>query len=224
LLPDSNQLSKDDFKMGKLVFITLVFISTACTSVSFVPETISIERENLTDTITFTDRVIRGQTFEKEISDDLLFRLVPTEYTSIGIDGWQINIINKSYPDHELASAATPPFRGQQVLDIVGWHFRNEDNSGPFVSGLDGYHQPQEVRNFYFVFTEEDYKIAMEAIACIIHPCDNIEIKEAIQIHEEITKARGEVTITDLELGNLVAGERAWIENMEFTVELELPK
>ncbi|MFO7680530.1 MAG: hypothetical protein R6X34_10805 [Chloroflexota bacterium] len=207
--------------MWKLVFVILVFISTACSTVSFMPETISVEEKNLPDTITFTGEVIRGQTFEKEISDDLLFRLVPSEYANIGIDGWQINIINKSYPDHELASVATPPFRGKQVLDIVGWHFRNEDNSGPFISGPDGHYQPQEVRSFYFVLTEEDYETAMEAIACIIHPCDDIGVKEAIQIHEEITKARGEVTITDLELGNLVASERAWIENMEFTVELE---
>lgn len=210
--------------MKKIVFIILILISTACSDGSFTPATENKENETLADKITFTGQVSRGQVFEKEISEDLLFRLVPTEYANIDIVGWQINIINKSYPEHELASVATPPFRGNQVLDIVGWHFRNDDNSGPFVSIPGGYYKPQEVRPFSFILTEESYETALEAIGCIISPCDNMEVEEAIQIHETIPKASGKLTINQLDLGNLVIGERAWIEIMEFTVELEVPK
>lgn len=48
--------------------------------------------------------------------------------------------------------------------------------------------------------------------------------EEAENIIWAMPKAGGTLTITDLVLGNLVVGERAWIESMSFTVELLLPQ
>jgi hypothetical protein len=47
--------------------------------------------------------------------------------------------------------------------------------------------------------------------------------EEAIKTYEGLVKGTGVMTITHLDLGNLMVNERAWIEYMEFEVELCLP-
>ncbi|MCH7990084.1 MAG: hypothetical protein IID46_13160, partial [Planctomycetes bacterium] len=44
-----------------------------------------------------------------------------------------------------------------------------------------------------------------------------------MKIHEQLPKGAGKLTIKEMELGNLIIGERPWIERMEFEVELTFP-
>ena len=47
---------------------------------------------------------------------------------------------------------------------IVGWHFRNFDNSGPNEVGPKNVNAPGKVREFYFVLNDTDYKKSGVAI------------------------------------------------------------
>lgn len=86
----------------------------------------------------FGGEVLPGQTFEKKIGRDLIFRLIPWE------DGWLISVGSKATADHDLARVVTPPYRGINDLQIAGWHFRNADNSGPNEPGPKNVNAPQK--------------------------------------------------------------------------------
>ncbi len=74
---------------------------------------------------------------------------------------------------------------------------------------------------------EKGYQIASDAVDKLMHPYlySEKEVAQAQEImHTELLeKATGVLTITHIELGNLVVGERAWIDRMEFKVELYPP-
>lgn len=82
---------------------------------------------------------------------------------------------------------------------------------------------PQEIRGFSFVLSEADYEIADRVLHCLLWPCDDLAGEEAMKAYEGLVKGMGVMTITHLDLGNLVVNERAWIEYMEFEVKLCLP-
>lgn len=174
---------------------------------------------------TFTGQVIRGDTFHQQINRYLLFCLTPNSVTDA--TGWTIYIV--AYTDtgcdnatHTYNGLVSPPFHGVNPILIEGWHFRNEDNSGPNDGSVNA---PQETRWFQFVLSEEDYQVVWPAHLCSFrNMCDNLSPEEAENIIWAIPKAAGTLTITDLVLGNLVVGEQAWIESMSFTVELLLPE
>jgi len=174
---------------------------------------------------TFAGQVIRGDTFQQQINRYLLFCLTPNSVTDA--TGWTIYIV--AYMDmgcdnatHTYNGIVSPPFYGVNPILIEGWHFRNEDNSGPNDGSVNA---PQETRWFQFVLSEEDYQVVWPAHLCSFrNMCDNLSPAEAENIIWAIPKARGTLTITDLVLGNLGVGEQAWIESMSFTVELLLPE
>ncbi len=62
----------------------------------------------------------------------------------------------------------------------------------------------------------------METLAVVLWPGDRgaAEVDAARDAFRAIEKADGTLQITDLELGNLVAGERAWIERASFMLRL----
>ncbi len=62
----------------------------------------------------------------------------------------------------------------------------------------------------------------MEAIEVALWPGDRgpAEVDAARDAYRAIETADGTLQITDLELGNLVAGERAWIERARFMLRL----
>lgn len=149
----------------------------------------------------------------------LVFSLIPTEYAELGWMGWIIQIAPPAEPDHNYTSIVTPPFRGVNALQIIGWHFRNSDNTGANDGSVNA---PQEERNFLFVTNEEDYQTAFAAVDCVLHPsqCEDMDDQEAFAIHESVPKSEGTLLITELELGNLVPEQQAWIEHMAFEVEI----
>lgn len=174
---------------------------------------------------TFTGQVVQGETYQKEITQSLLFCLLPDSLTDA--TGWWFSITGNTedgceYQKPSYVGIVTPPFHGTNSGLIEGWHFRNEDNTGPNDGSVNA---PQETRWFQFLLSEEEYQIAWQAHSCRFwNMCDNLTPEEAMNIIWAIPKARGTLTITDLLLGNLVIGERAWIESMSFTVELLLPQ
>ncbi len=167
----------------------------------------------------FAGGVVRGQVFEKEIAGDLVFRLVPDEY------GWKIWVGKKDNPDQDFSSVVTPPFRGMNHRYIKGWHFRNADNSGPNEPGAKNVNAPQKVREFAFVLNEGDHRVTSETLSQLLWPTNDWEREEARRTFEavEMRTARGQLTIVDLALGNLIMGNRAWIDDMRFEVKLFQP-
>lgn len=171
-------------------------------------------------TVSFDGEVLRGQDFEHEIEQNLVFRL---RYFAGDGEGWEIWVGDRTRPDCDFSACVTPPFRGVNSRLISGWHFRNPDNSGP--PDPEDLRFPQEVRGFWFVLDETDCQIADDALGKLMWPYQysEEEVDEAQGTHEQLQTAKGILTITQLELGNLTVGELAWIDRMEFTVELWLP-
>ena len=179
----------------------------------------SVSPTTPTTVLKFSGKVSRGQIFEKEIRQDLVFRLTTAEC------GWNIKIVNKTQPDHDVVGVVTPPLRGMNDCYIAGWHFRNSDNSGPNDGSVNA---PQKEREFNFVLSEADYQAAYIYNELIIHSYefDNMAEQDKKQIEEQYKKLKpgaGKLAITNLELGNLIVGKLAWIDNMEFEVTLDLP-
>jgi hypothetical protein len=198
-------------------------LATAKSSLAFTPLS-TPSPEIATDPLSFNGEVIRGQTFEREMGNNLVFRL---DYDKGDGEGWYIEVADKMQPDHNFCLVVTFPFRGINSLDIQGWHFRNSDNSGPNKPGDKQVHAPQEKRSFRFVLDETGYQTASDAVDKLMHQYlySEEEVAQAREIMdtELLEKATGVLTITHIELGNLMVGERAWINYMEFEVELDLP-
>ncbi|MEK7181385.1 MAG: hypothetical protein AAB738_03600 [Patescibacteria group bacterium] len=171
--------------------------------------------------IKFSGEISRGRFLEKDIGYNLVFRLAPQNYYEENIApvdgkpvsmGWRLLIVNKSKPNQDFAALATPPYYGINPLDIVGWHFRNPDNTGPNNGSVNA---PQEVREFNFFTSEVLYEQAYALY-------DENNTEELLKLINN-SASKGRFTITDLKLDNLKPGEQSWIEYIKFDVELHLP-
>jgi hypothetical protein len=165
--------------------------------------------------IKFRGKISRGQIVEKEIWNGLIFRLDPLE------QGWEIWLGDQSGTDHNFSGVVTPPFHGMNSRYIEGWHFRNSDNSGPNEVGEKNVNAPQDERGFCFLLNETDYQIAYLRLNDQLLSSEE-ERQEIREKYDSIELKRGTLRITELELGNLIANDRAWIEHMAFEVELSL--
>lgn len=170
-------------------------------------------------TVTFGGDVLKGRLFEKHIGANLFFRLVPQEL------GWTIAIGNKADTVKNFCGIVAPPYRGVNALQIEGWHFRNADNSGPNQVGPKNVNAPQELREFYFVLNEVDYRSATAALDIFLWPYSysKEQIDGAERAHAMLRKGHGTLTIRDLKLNTLERGKQAGIERMTFHVALVFP-
>ncbi len=168
----------------------------------------------------FTGEVTRGAAFEREIGAGLRFRL---DYAGREGEDWSIWVGSADQPDDDFSRYVTLPLRGLNDRYIAGWHFRNAENTGPRAE--DDPPVPHTVRHFAFVLNEADYQTAGEAVAVLMWPHQHTEaeVAQAFEVYEALPVATGVLTITHLELGNLVAGETAWIERMMFEVDIQWP-
>lgn len=110
----------------------------------------------------------------------------------------------------------TPPFFGVNDRQIEGWHFRNQDNSGPNRPGVGNVNAPQHIRRFCFTLSAADYERALlwrEA---------RMASGPAAASDFDFATGTGILTITALTLGNLTPGERAWIEQMMFHAVIDI--
>jgi hypothetical protein len=183
---------------------------------------------------TFTSHVLRGQTYRHEILPDLFFCLIPSGIFSSPSDeawseGWSIIITDPQGSACDGSDWAnfgpivTPPMRGNLTFDVHGWQFRNKENTGPNDGSLN---VPQENRSFYFLFNRRDFEAVWHAERCaqwaIPEDCA-LATQNPAGRDVFIPRSWAYFTATKLELGNLVAGSKAWIEYMEFTVDIYLP-
>ncbi len=166
--------------------------------------------------LTIDGLVTRGERFAWSLLGGLAFELRPL------LQGWVIWIGDPARPEEYYAAVATPPFHGPNPTLIQGWHFRNADNTGPNAPGPKNVNAPQHTRRFRFVLDKARFDTAMETLAVVLWPGDRgpAEVDAARDAFRAIERADGTLQITDLELGNLVAGERAWIERARFMVHL----
>lgn len=174
------------------------------------------------DPLSLEGEIQRGDTlvhrFEK---DDGKFeiRMVPVQ------QGWGIWVGDPSDRQRNYVIVATPPFRGINPAVIQGWHFRNSDNTGPNRAGEDHVNAPGRIRTFAFVLDGAGYQAAHEALDILMWP----EGREASEIDaartrlDAVPKANVTLEIEALELGNLVEGQKAWIERLAFRLQIDHP-
>jgi hypothetical protein len=171
---------------------------------------------NLTETpvgYTFTGTVVRGRLFTQNLAPNLTFQLIPLEA------GWEIWVGDPTIahdPSPNFAMPVTPPFSGINARQIEGWHFRNLDNSGPNEAGEKNVNAPQELRPFCFVGNHGDFQSVQKAFAAGLPALADAVVTGAFPIY------KGTLTINELTLGNLLPDQQAWIEEMSFTVTLNL--
>jgi hypothetical protein len=172
---------------------------------------------------TFRGQVTRAQIYEHKIVEGLIFCLRPDTSWHKN-DGWDIAISDTTTADcgQDFNGIVTPPFHGENPISIVGYQFRNKDNTAENDGSVNA---PQKVREFNFLFNKEDFETVWSAHNCFIwKECKNgMTIGQAVKTVVAIPKSRGVMTITNLELGNLIPNDRAWIESMEFEVKIYLP-
>lgn len=163
-----------------------------------------------------TGTVSRGESFNRELPGGLAFKLQPHRH------GWIIWIGDPAYPAESYGVVATPPYRGIHSLALWGFHFRNSDNTGPNERGPKHVSTPGKRREFRMVLNRADYRSALDAIDVLLRPLKRTreEIVKAENTLENGKFGHGVLRVKTLELGNLKAGERAWIERVTFTLDL----
>lgn len=186
------------------------------TSTSIMTHSLSTATPLVDQIFKFEGKVSRNQMFEQPISQDIYFRLWPISH------GWEIWIGKKAQPYDSYVAVVTPPYHGMNARFIEGWHFRNSDNTGPNEPGEKLVNAPQKERRFSFILSEKDFQIAYAALSPELLPSEK-EREQVLAAAEKLEPYDGKLTITGLKLGNLVLGEKAWIESMDFEIELSLP-
>ena len=206
-----------------LVALSGYFVGARPSNAAFATDSIA-QRSKNSDTrgiernVRFSGEVLKGRSFERQVGANLFFRLVPDEL------GWSISVGSKAVREN-FCSVVTPPYRGMNALVIEGWHFRNSDNSGPNEPGPKNVNAPQELREFYFVLNEPDYRRAFDALQILLWPYSysKQQIDAAEGAHAKVRKGRGKLMIRDLKLNVLELGKQAGIDRMAFDVELTFP-
>ncbi len=213
-------MSEDGILPSVAVFLcTAIVLAPGCVQYEVSPEPSEVSpRPASPKRVSFTGEVTRGEDYSHSICEALTFRLVPTSH------GWMISVGDPENRAEDYSMVVNPPYRGINVRDIVGWHFRNSDNSGPNSTGAKNVNAPQTVRNFCFVLDRQAYRIAraeLDVLLWGVH--DEERLTAARKRREGLSKGTGRLSVRELRLGNLVVGKRAWIERMRFEVEAVVP-
>jgi hypothetical protein len=200
-------------------------------------------RENV---IKFSGEVSKGEVFEKDITDNLVFRLKPYRDVGgvrLGKNGWSIFIgLKRSKPDvpllddeeeYNFVSVATPPFHGPNPADIRSCDFAHHtvDEAGRIRGYRKTEDVPEAFRLFYFVLNIYDYMVADTALKRMLwgYPYSEREVREAEIIYDNLKKGKGILIIKDMKINKFTSefeGEKAEIteiEWMKFDVELHFP-
>lgn len=169
-------------------------------------------------TIRFSGIVQGGQRFERRFTDSLRFVLDPA---TLGRDGWNLGVFAAD-SSANFAGIVTPPFHGPNTLDLEAWHFRNADNTGPNRGDVN---VPQEDRDFEFVLTSPEYRVAASALDVVLWPGDRSQAAQdsAQAVWDALPRGSGVLKVTGKKLGGLVQGQRPWFESLRFEVELRIP-
>lgn len=164
-----------------------------------VGDTLAVVRRG----VRFEAEVTEGERYTFDVNDKVYFELDPDP------EGWEIAVRHVDRPGENLARL-TPPLHGPNPRQLWGWHFRNADNTGPNDGSVNA---PQKERPFIF---SEKVGRSIQGPGSARGPTR--EDIAAVELDGE-----GHLTIDDLKLGNLGAGQRAAIQWMRFHVVLEYP-
>jgi hypothetical protein len=167
--------------------------------------------------------VVRAEVYKQPIAEDLFFCLRPATRWHEN-DGWDI-VISDTPNDNcgqGFNDIVTPPFHGENPIFISGYQFRNIDNTAENDGSVNA---PQTVRAFNFLLSKQDWETVGAAHRFLTwNQCENgMTMKEAVDTIASTPNSGAAFTITNLELGNLVPNDHAWIESMEFEVRVYLP-
>lgn len=144
--------------------------------------------------------VCYGQSFEERFGDIYEFRLQPES----GGYGWTIQLVDTNQ-DFDI-SRLTPPLHGVNPRNIEGWHFRNEDNSGPNRGDVN---VPQRIRTFRF---SPDVPALIKGYPDAVTP-------RAVQKVADF--GTGTLYILDFGLADLQRGQKARMVWLKFKVCLQ---
>lgn len=171
---------------------------------------------SITKICAFKGEISRDQFYIHKIQENLFFCLIPGGIQSSmrdkGTEGWFILISDNcdiSATDYvDFSAPVNPPFHGNTLHFLLGWYFRNEDNTedinGPYK------------RRITYVLNSEDAATAYDSLACSMWGIDTDCARATQTSTNIIERSGGTFSITKLELGNLVPNSYAWIEYMEF--------
>jgi len=157
--------------------------------------------------------VRRGERFEKPVGRGVYFRLVPDDA------GWQIEVGNEN---DDFTRCVNPPSHGITPMQIEGWHFRNDQNTAARPAGELLTPGVGEKRWFDFVLTADDNQKECNNLDAVLYIDDekNPDHLRAMREMGSRVRGRGWFAITGMTLGNLVPGQQAWIESLQFEAEL----
>ena len=177
-------------------------------SIAFVPLLLFLAacgQQPARQQITFTGALRAGERFQHPFGGRFTFALVPDDF------GWVI-IVYEQGRIEDLARL-TLPFHGPNPTQIAGWHFRNEDNTGPNDGTLN---QPQEVREF--IFSPE---VGRSIDAPPTPWLRRLHFRPGSLTMEDIDRVasfgRGALHIEQLNLSPVKRGDRARILEMKFS-------
>jgi hypothetical protein len=146
--------------------------------------------------------VNRGDSFSHTTPGGWMLRLTP------GPAGWFLQVTTAARENEDL-SRLTPPWHFvPNAREIEGWHFRNDDNTGPNEGSVNA---PQELREFIFspaVGRELEYNGS----------ATRVEDVEKVR-----SFGRGWLFIESFRLTPPRRGERAAFESMTFSACLTSP-
>lgn len=146
-----------------------------------------------------TGHLERGERFEQAFGPGLSMSLEPNAW------GWVL-VVRDARPDENIARLTGPFHFVPNPRYVEGWHFRNADNTGPNDGSVNA---PQEERGFVF---------SPEVGRSFDYPLTGLQAEQFAR-----QAGNGLLSIHGLVLGNLVPGEKAWIERMDFTIDLNWP-
>ena len=151
-------------------------------------------------TIRFNGSLKAGERFERSFGGRFVFSLEPID------SGWEIRVSERGRTEN--IARLTPPFHFvPNSRYIEGWHFRNEDNTGPNNGCVNA---PQEEREFIFS-PEVGETIGGPQARYSVSPGE-VDRVEAF--------GRGDMGITHLKLSPLIENEKARILAMEFQCKI----
>jgi hypothetical protein len=170
----------------------------------------------------FSGRVARGEKFQKDISDELLFVLQPTASDPGAIEGWTIQVSPKGEHLRECDDfvwVVMAPYRGynDRFLD-TSYGTKAEDAV------------KRSPREFNFVLNCTDYKVEAGRVNRVLWPYNYTEA-EVQQAQEKLaTSPQGKGRLWIRGYGTGPAPKKAGDENLgqidwiSFDVEIELPR
>lgn len=155
-------------------------------------------------TFEFSGGLVAGETYSRKLSRGMVFCLMPQS----GETGWEIVVSTECRPDAaDFAGMATPPYRGPNPLQLMGWHFLPEEKLF------------SHVRQFRFVLRQQDARRIREMLNQ--RPQDAARI---LDLAERLGKGRGEVEILEADAVRSEPLYNTKLLRIRFRAKLTIPE